>query len=49
VKLQPDLVQAHYFIGLAHLVCAEADASHYEDAARHLGNASRVGPHWQPT
>jgi tetratricopeptide (TPR) repeat protein len=47
IQLQPNLVQAHYFLGLAYFVACEADASHYQSAANHLLDAMRVGPGWQ--
>jgi DNA-binding winged helix-turn-helix (wHTH) protein len=49
VQLQPDLVQAHYFLGLAYFAAAERDAANYPNAARHLLDAARTGPQWQPT
>jgi tetratricopeptide (TPR) repeat protein len=49
VQLQPDLVQAHYFLGLAYFVAAEQDAANYQNAARCLLGAGRIGPQWQPT
>lgn len=49
VQLQPDLVQAHYFLGLAYFAASERDAANYQDAARHLLDAVRTGPQWQPT
>ena len=49
VRLQPDLVTAHYFLGLAYFVGAEMDASRYQCAAAHLLNAARVNPQWQAT
>ena len=49
MQLQPDLVQAHYFLGLAYFAAAERDAANYSNAARHLLDAARVGPQWQPT
>lgn len=49
VQLQPDLVHAHYFLGLAYLVAAESDAAQYQSAANKLLAAARVGPQWQPT
>ena len=49
VQLQPDMVQAHYFLGLAYFSAAERDAADYPSAARHLLDAARTGPEWQPT
>ena len=49
VRLQPDLVHAHYFLGLAYFASCESDPSNYQNAATHLLRASRVGPAWQPT
>jgi tetratricopeptide (TPR) repeat protein len=49
VQMQPDLVHAHYFLGLAHFSATERDAANYQDAARHLLDATRTGPFWQPT
>jgi len=49
VELQPDLVTAHYFLGLAYFAGAETDAAYYRNAARHLLDATRVNPHWQAT
>jgi tetratricopeptide (TPR) repeat protein len=49
VQLQPDLVFAHYFLGLAYFAGGEIDAANYQRAARHLGDAVRVNPHFQPT
>jgi tetratricopeptide (TPR) repeat protein len=49
VQLQPDLVAAHYFLGLAYFAGAETDAARYQNAATHLCNATRVDPQWQPS
>lgn len=49
VQLQPDLVTAHYFLGLAYVAGGEIDPAHFRSAVRHLGSASRVNPLWQPT
>jgi DNA-binding winged helix-turn-helix (wHTH) protein len=49
VQLQPDLVHAHYFLGLAYFVAAEQDPANYQHAANCLLHAARVGPQWQPT
>ncbi|HTS65478.1 MAG TPA: winged helix-turn-helix domain-containing protein [Candidatus Acidoferrales bacterium] len=49
VQLQPDLVTAHYFLGLVYFAGAETDAATYQPATRHLLDATRVGPHWQPS
>jgi tetratricopeptide (TPR) repeat protein len=49
VQLQPDLVQAHYFLGLAYLAASERDADNYTNAASHLIDAARTDPQWQPT
>jgi len=49
VQLQPDLVHAHYFLGLAYFAASEMNAAYYQDAARHLLDAARSNPHWQPT
>jgi DNA-binding winged helix-turn-helix (wHTH) protein/Flp pilus assembly protein TadD len=49
IHLQPDLVHAHYFLGLAyHLRCESGSADH-QNAAHHLLSATRVGPGWQAT
>jgi DNA-binding winged helix-turn-helix (wHTH) protein len=47
VELQPDLVTAHYFLGLAYFAGAEIDVARYENSARHLRDAIGVNPHWQ--
>jgi tetratricopeptide (TPR) repeat protein len=49
VQLQPNLVQAHYFLGLAYFAAAEQDAANYQSAARCLLGAGLIGPQWQPT
>jgi DNA-binding winged helix-turn-helix (wHTH) protein/cytochrome c-type biogenesis protein CcmH/NrfG len=49
VALQPDLAQAHYFLGLAYLVTSEEGADHYQDTVDRLLDAARVGPHWHAT
>jgi tetratricopeptide (TPR) repeat protein/tRNA A-37 threonylcarbamoyl transferase component Bud32 len=49
VQLQPDLVQAHYFLGLAYFAASERDAANYQNAARHMLDAVRTGPQWQPS
>lgn len=49
VALQPDLPQAHYFLGLAYFVTCEEGADHYQDAVDRLLDAARVGPHWHAT
>jgi tetratricopeptide (TPR) repeat protein/tRNA A-37 threonylcarbamoyl transferase component Bud32 len=49
VQLQPDLVQAHYFLGLGYMAASEQDAANYQNAASHLLDAARIGPQWQPT
>jgi DNA-binding winged helix-turn-helix (wHTH) protein len=47
IQLQPNLAQAHYFLGLAYFVSSEAGASHYQNAANHLLRAMQAGPGWQ--
>ena len=49
VRVQPDLVQAHYFLGAAHLVSNETDPEHFQDAARALLRATQVDPRWEPS
>ena len=49
VSLLPDLVQAHYFLGLAYFLTCEAGAQNYEVAAQHLLEAGKVGPRWPAT
>jgi DNA-binding winged helix-turn-helix (wHTH) protein len=49
VALQPDLPQAHYFLGLAYLVTSEEGADYYQNAVDCLLDAARVGPHWHAT
>jgi DNA-binding winged helix-turn-helix (wHTH) protein len=49
VKLLPDLVQAHYFLGLAYFLSCEAGAQNYEVAVHHLLKAAKVGPRWPAT
>ena len=49
VKLLPDLVQAHYFLGLAYFLSCEAGARNYEVAVHHLLEAGKVGPRWPAT
>jgi DNA-binding winged helix-turn-helix (wHTH) protein/Flp pilus assembly protein TadD len=49
VLLQPDLVHAHYFLGLAYIAATECDSANYSNAVRHLLDAARTGPQWQPT
>jgi DNA-binding winged helix-turn-helix (wHTH) protein len=49
VELRPDLVQAHYFLGLAYFCRSETDPANYSNAAAHLLEAGRVAPEWQAT
>jgi DNA-binding winged helix-turn-helix (wHTH) protein/cytochrome c-type biogenesis protein CcmH/NrfG len=49
VELQPDLVHAHYFLGLAYFATSEICASNYVEAVRHLLDASATDPQWQAT
>jgi len=49
IELLPDLVQAHYFLGLAYFASCEADPLAYQRAVAHLLEASRVDPSWQAT
>jgi serine/threonine-protein kinase len=49
IELLPDLVQAHYFLGLAYFASCEADPDAYHRAVTHLLDASRVDPRWQAT
>ena len=42
VQLQPDMVSAHYFLGLAYFAGAETDAANFQNAARHLRDANRL-------
>ena len=47
IELQPDLVHAHYFLGLAYFAAAEQETANYQPAADHLMQATRVAPAWQ--
>jgi DNA-binding winged helix-turn-helix (wHTH) protein/tetratricopeptide (TPR) repeat protein len=47
VALLPELVQAHYFLGLAYFATCELQADNYAYAVSHLLQASRVEPEWQ--
>lgn len=47
VELQPNLVHAHYFLGLAYFAHAALDPEQYQNAVTHLLQATRVSPHWQ--
>lgn len=47
VALLPELVQAHYFLGLAYFASCESQADNYAHAVSHLLQASRVEPEWQ--
>lgn len=49
VKRQPDLVQAHYFLGTAYTAIGERDRSNCHHAARHILDAIRVEPRWMPS
>jgi serine/threonine protein kinase/Flp pilus assembly protein TadD len=49
IELLPDLVHAHYFLGLAYFASCEADPGAYQRAVTHLLEASRVDPRWQAT
>lgn len=49
IHLQPDLVAAHYFLGLAYFAGAEADPMHFQNSAKHLCNATRVDRLWAPS
>ena len=49
VRVQPDLVQAHYFLGAAHLVSNESDPGHFQDAADALLRATEADPRWEPS
>jgi class 3 adenylate cyclase/TolB-like protein/pSer/pThr/pTyr-binding forkhead associated (FHA) protein/Tfp pilus assembly protein PilF len=46
VALQPDLVQAHYFLGCAYLFVAEPTDEQWKAAVEHLKNAAAVEPRW---
>jgi len=47
VALLPELVQAHYFLGLAYFATCELQGDNYTHAVSHLLQASRVEPEWQ--
>ena len=47
VEIQPDLVQAHYFLAAAHAVSSELDPRHYQTAVDCLLRAAQVEPGWQ--
>jgi DNA-binding winged helix-turn-helix (wHTH) protein/tetratricopeptide (TPR) repeat protein len=49
IQLLPDLVHAHYFLGLTYFVSCEGDLSCYQCAVNHLQEAARVEPGWQAT
>jgi DNA-binding winged helix-turn-helix (wHTH) protein len=49
VYLQPNLVQAQYFLGLAYFAACERDISNSQPAVNHLLQATRTGPNWQPS
>lgn len=48
VRIQPDLVQAHYFLGAAYLVSNETDPRHFQEAADAFLRAAEVDPRWEP-
>jgi TolB-like protein/DNA-binding SARP family transcriptional activator/Flp pilus assembly protein TadD len=49
IHLLPDLVHAHYFLGLTYFVSCESDPGSYQCAVNHLLEAARVEPGWQAT
>src|SRR5579859_3804182 len=49
VLLLPDLVHAQYFLGTAYFVACESGTGKYQEALRHLLQASRIEPRWLPT
>jgi DNA-binding winged helix-turn-helix (wHTH) protein/Flp pilus assembly protein TadD len=49
IQLQPNLVHAHYFLGLAYFAFCETDPTKYPEAAGHLLQAGKVAPAWQAT
>lgn len=49
VKRQPDLVQAHYFLGTAYTAIGEKDRRNCHHAVRHILDAIRVEPRWMPS
>jgi len=49
VQLLPNLVQAHYFLGLAYFASTERDTVNYQHAVDHFLRATRVSPAWQPS
>ncbi len=48
VELQPDLVIAHYFLGVAYLVSSERDPGLYQLAATYFLDATLADPRWGP-
>jgi adenylate cyclase len=49
IQLLPNLVHAHYFLGLTYFVSCEGDLGFYQRAVNHLLEAARVEPAWQAT
>jgi serine/threonine protein kinase/tetratricopeptide (TPR) repeat protein len=47
VDLQPDLVQAHYFLGATLTFSIETSPENYQRAVDSLLNAVRIGPRWE--
>lgn len=48
VQLQPDSVEAHYFLAVAHYTATDTGLVDYQSAVDHLLKAIRIAPHWQP-
>lgn len=46
VMLQPDLVQAHYFLSLALIGDAETNPGSYQQSVKHLLRATELNPRW---
>ncbi len=49
VELQPDLVLAHYFLGVAYMVATESDPNGYQPGVTHLLDATVTDPRWVAT
>ena len=49
VELLPDLVHAHYFLGLAYFVSCERGADNYQNAINHLVGAAEIEPRYPAT
>jgi serine/threonine protein kinase/tetratricopeptide (TPR) repeat protein len=49
IERQPDLVQAHYFLGAAYMASAETVPTRYAESAAALLKATELEPEWVPS